>query len=191
MITHELLPQASAGRPGRVIVLNGTSSSGKSSIAKELLDVLEDVWYHVPIDRFHQMRARREWTDEAFLPVFQKTVLGFHRAVAGMAAADNNVVADYVLGERWRLADCLDVLKDVPVLLVGVRCSLAELERREAERGNRTIGRAAMQFPVVHQHGVYDVEVDTERNSPRECALMIRDRLAAGPPTAFDQLRRR
>ncbi|MFF1820910.1 chloramphenicol phosphotransferase CPT family protein [Kribbella sp. NPDC058245] len=191
MITHELMPEAISNRPGRVIVLNGTSSAGKSSIATELLDVLEDVWYHVKIDAFRRMLPHRDWTDEAYLPVLQRTVLGFHRAVAGMAAGGNNVVADYVLGERWRLADALDVLKDVPVLFVGVRCSLPELERRETARGNRRIGQAAMQFPVVHAHGLYDVEVDTERNSPRECALLIRDRLAAGPPTAFDQLRRR
>jgi chloramphenicol 3-O phosphotransferase len=190
MITHELMPEATTDRPGRVILLNGTSSAGKSSIAKELLDLLEDVWYHVKIDAFRRMLPHRDWTDETYLPVLQRTVLGFHRAVAGMTAAGNNVVADYVLGERWRLADCLDVLKDVPVLLVGVRCSLPELERRETERGNRRIGQAAMQFPVVHAHGLYDVEVDTERNTPRECALLIRDRLAAGPPTACDQLRR-
>lgn len=181
------MPEATVDRPGQVILLNGTSSSGKSSIATELLDVLEDVWYHVPIDAFHRMRSR---VDGTFLPVFQRTVLGYHRAIAGMAAAGNNVVADYVLGERWRLTDCLEVLKNTPVLFVGVRCSLPELERREAERGNRRIGQAAMQFPIVHQHGLYDVEVDTERRTPQECALLIRDRLAAGPPTAFDQLRR-
>lgn len=33
--------------PGRIIFLNGTSSSGKSSIAHELLDILNDgVFFH-------------------------------------------------------------------------------------------------------------------------------------------------
>ncbi|MGY4768049.1 phosphotransferase-like protein [Kribbella sp. CWNU-51] len=75
------------------------------------------------------------------------------------------------------------------VYFVGVRCSLPELRRRELERGNRTVGRAELQLPLVHQHGVYDVEVDTEAHTPAQCAALIRDRLAAGPPTAFDQLR--
>ena len=78
---------------------------------------------------------------------------------------------------------------ELQVLFVGVRCSLPELERRERERGNRTIGRAAAQFPIVHEHGVYDVEVDSEHDTPADCAAMIRDCLESGPPTAFGQLR--
>lgn len=186
---HELTPQTNTGRPGRLILLNGTSSSGKSSIAEELLATLDGAWFHLAIDQFHRLRARRDWTEETFLPVFQRTILGFHRAVAGMAAAGNDVVVDHILGERWRLEDCLTVFDGLPVLFVGVRCSLPELERRERERGNRTIGRAAVQFPLVHQHGKYDVEVDSEHNTPAECAAVIRDRLGQAPPAAFDELR--
>jgi chloramphenicol 3-O phosphotransferase len=47
-----------------------------------------------------------------------------------------------------------------------------------------------LQFPIVHQLGTYDVEVDSERQNPAECAATIRDRLSAGPPNAFDELRR-
>jgi chloramphenicol 3-O phosphotransferase len=186
---HELTPQTNTGRPGRLILLNGTSSSGKSSIAEELLATLDGAWFHLAIDQFHRLRARRDWTEETFLPVFQRTVLGFHRAVAGMAAAGNDVVVDHILGERWRLEDCVTVFDGLPVLFVGVRCSLPELERRERERGNRTIGRAAVQFPLVHQHGKYDVEVDSEHNTPAECAALIRDRLGQAPPAAFAELR--
>src|SRR5437016_4299878 len=89
---------------------NGGEPKGKkSSIAKELLATLDGAWFHLGVDQFHHIRARRDWTDETFLPVFQRTVLGFHRAVAGMASAGNDVVVDHVLGERWRLADCLTI----------------------------------------------------------------------------------
>ncbi|MFG1911725.1 hypothetical protein [Kribbella sp. NPDC048928] len=57
-----------------------------------------DDW--LAIDQFHHIRARREWSEEEFLAVFQRTVLGFHRAVAGMVSAGNNVVVDHILGER-------------------------------------------------------------------------------------------
>ncbi|GAA1587095.1 MULTISPECIES: chloramphenicol phosphotransferase CPT family protein [Kribbella] len=186
--THELTETTPAG-PGRVILLNGTSSSGKSTIAEQLMNTLDGAWYLLKIDHFHHIRNRWDWTEEEFLPIFQRTVLGFHRAVAGMASAGNNVVVDHILGERWRLDDCLTVFEDLPVLFVGVRCSLAELERRERERGNRTIGRAALQFPLVHDHGVYDVEVNSEELSPAECAAAVGARLDDGPPTAFAELR--
>lgn len=70
-------------------------------------------------------------------------------------------MVDHVLGERWRLLDVLAVLKEYEVFFIGVQCPLAELERRERERGNRTVGRAAIQAPLVHAHGVYDLTVDT------------------------------
>jgi chloramphenicol 3-O phosphotransferase len=186
-VSHDLA--AGPPRGGRVILLNGTSSSGESSVAAELLSLLDDAWFHLGIDQFHRVRARKNWSEEELLPVFQRTVLGFHRAVAGMAAAGNDVVMDTVLGERWRLADCLSVFERHQVLFVGVHCSLPELRRRERDRGDRTIGRAEIQFPLVHQHGVYDVEVDAERHTPADCATQIRERLHQGPPTAFAQLR--
>ncbi|MCW2943245.1 MAG: chloramphenicol phosphotransferase, partial [Actinomycetia bacterium] len=69
--------------------------------------------------------------------------MGFHRAVAGMSAAGNHVVVDYVLSQRWRLLDCLDLFTAGSVVLVGVHCPLLELERREQVRGDRTPGLAA------------------------------------------------
>lgn len=189
-VTNELLPDAASFRPGRVIVLNGASSSGKSSIAIALLDRLEGAWYHLGVDTFHRARNKRTWTDAEFLPLFQRTVLGFHRAIAGMASAGNDVLIDHVLGEDWRLADLLVVLDGFPVLFVGVHCSLPELERRERVRGNRTIGRAAVQYPLVHQHQVYDLEVDSEARTPEECAGSIHERLQTEEPwTAFARLR--
>jgi chloramphenicol 3-O phosphotransferase len=52
-----------------------------------------------------------------------------------------------------------------------------------------TRGRAAVQFPVVHSQTRQDLEVDTECNTPGECAALIRTRLAQGPGTTFDELR--
>lgn len=192
---HDLDPsvRSSTSRPtpGRVILLNGASSSGKSTIARELLTILDGAWFHMAIDHMHRVRSHKPWSDATFLPIFQRTVLGFHRAVHGMVSVGNDVVMDHVLGERWRLDDLLDVFDGVPVLFVGVRCSLPELERRERERANRTVGRAAVQFPLVHHHRCYDVDVDTETTSAADCAAAIQRALGeVREQSAFDLLRR-
>jgi chloramphenicol 3-O phosphotransferase len=93
--------------------------------------------------------------------------------VAGFADAGNNVIVDYVMGERWRLADCVRTLAGFDVVLVGVRCPVEELERRERERGNRPVGLAAFQFPIVHAGMRYDIEVDTATSDPQACAATI------------------
>lgn len=175
---------------GVIIFLNGTSSSGKSSIAEELLPVLDDTYFHMPVDAFHAMRARRDLTPEELRSALRHTWMGFHRAVAGMAAGGNNVVVDHVLSERWRLLDCVALFVPEDVVLVGVHCPLPELERREQERGNRPTGLAARQIAQVHAHGIYDIECDTSTTSPSDCARRIKDFLPRRPsPTAFQRLK--
>ncbi|GAA1351522.1 chloramphenicol phosphotransferase CPT family protein [Streptomyces beijiangensis] len=181
-------------RRGRIVFLNGTSSSGKSSIADELVGLLDGPpYYRMAVDGFLRMTTLREEHTSDLDAVLRRMRAGFHRSVAAMASAGNDVIVDHVLSEPWRLADCLEVLPGADVLFVGVHCPLAELERREAARGDREAGIAALQFGRVHAHGLYDVECDTGTTSARDCALLIRKALAEPPasPTAFERLRGR
>jgi chloramphenicol 3-O phosphotransferase len=181
------------GRRGQIIFLNGTSSSGKSSIAGQLLVMLDPPHFHMSVDAINGMRAKqktRELDDATLAAVLTRTRAGFHRAVAGLAEAGNDVVMDHVLSEPWRLLDCLAVMAAYRVVFVGVRCAPAELERRERERSDRTPGMAMAQEALVHAHGQYDVECDTTEASPYDCAVRVRDFLRTGQePTAFDRLR--
>lgn len=179
--------------PGRIIFLNGTSSSGKSSIAQELLDILDDgVFFHLAVDAFNAMRSKRELGAAELDAALQRTRMGFHRSIAAMAEAGNDIVVDHVLSEPWRLLDCLTVLRPEDVLFIGVHCPLDELTRRESARGDRPPGLAAHQYDLVHSHGDYDLECDTSTASPRECAQQIKQFLPHRPsPTAFTRLRRR
>ncbi len=191
-IAHELLPSLRVAETtgGRLVLLNGASSSGKSSIAEELLLCLAQPYFHLSVDQFHASRGRKPWTEDQFLPVFQRTILGFHRAVVGLASAGNNVVVDHILAERWRLLDCLAVFAELEVLFVAVQCPLEALNRRERDRGNRQVGRAASQSGLVHSHGPYDVTVDTGSDDAKACAQQIKHRLESGEPfRAFERLR--
>jgi chloramphenicol 3-O phosphotransferase len=175
---------------GLIIFLNGASSSGKSSIAMELLRILDESYFHLQVDAFHAMRADRNIPPEHLQAEIDRTAMGFHRAVVGMAASGNNIVVDHLLSQRWRLLDCLALFAPADVVLVGVHCPLQELERREQARGDRTPGLAARQFERVHAHGIYDIECDTSRSGPPDCAQQIKDFLRQRPsPTAFERLR--
>lgn len=180
-------------RPGTIVLLNGTSSSGKTTLAAELLAGFDTPWFHLAVDDFGAMRSVPQTAalgEDELAVALRRTRAGFHRAVAGMAAAGNDVVVDLVLSEPWRLLDCLTVFTGHRVVFVGLHCSAAELDRRESARGDRTAGQAAAQLAAVHAHGRYDLEFDTETTNPTECARQIRVLLArpAGL-TAFDRLR--
>ena len=181
------------GGGGQIVFLNGTASSGKTSIAQQLMQILRRPYFHLSVDAFNSMRssaATSELTPAELPEVLERTVLGFHRAVAGMAEAGNDIVVDHVLREPHWFTDCLTQWQDFDVVFVAVRCSVTELARRERVRGDRQAGHAASQFDRVHVHGGYDVECDTELNHPRDCAMQIKDFLATSDrPRAFDRLR--
>jgi chloramphenicol 3-O phosphotransferase len=176
-------------RRGLVLFLNGTSSSGKSSIAAELLRILDEPYFHMPVDAFHAMRSATVVPPDQLDVVLHRTWQGFHRAVAGMAAAGNHVIVDHVLSAEWRLRDCLSVLVPQDVVFVGVHCPPEELARRERARGDRPDGLAARQLTQVHAHGLYDLTCDTGRLDPAECARRIKQFLPRRPsPAAFERL---
>ncbi|QZZ32426.1 MULTISPECIES: chloramphenicol phosphotransferase CPT family protein [unclassified Streptomyces] len=181
---------ASQAPGGLIIFLNGTSSSGKSSIAKELLTVLDDTYFHMPVDILDAMRPQRAIAPDELPLVLRRALMGFHRAVAGMAAAGNNIVVDHVLSEPWHLLDCVSLFVPEDVVLVGVHCPLPELERREQKRADRSPGLAAHQINRVHAHGLYDIECETNTASPADCAQQIKDFLPHRfTPTAFEKLK--
>lgn len=178
---------------GQVVLLNGVSSSGKSSIARQLLIDLERTYFHMSVDMIGAMRSEtrtHELDATAITDVLRRTRAGFHRAVTGMALAGNDIIMDYVLSEPWRLRDCLTVMRGIDVVFVGVHCSLDELQHRERQRGDRPTGTAASQIESVHAHKSYDLEVDTSTDTIEACSAQIKAFLDSGlSQRAFDRLR--
>jgi chloramphenicol 3-O phosphotransferase len=113
---------------------------------------------------------------------------GFFAMVAGLAGEGNNLVVDAFLEEQWMLESAAK-LGALPAYLVGVRCSLDELERRERERGDRFHGSARAFAESVHRYvPSYDVEVDTASSTVEECVRAIVARLESCEPHAFKAL---
>jgi len=191
---------------GRVIFLNGTSSSGKGSIAAALLEILPGAYVHIGYDDLFGLRRsdaffgadgfrlRVQDHDSAepiameINPLAAHYFAGMHRAVAAFAAAGNNLIVDWVLWDEAWLRDFVALLRNQDVLFVGVRCPLPEVEKRERERGDRMVGLARSQFAHVHAHARYDLEVDTSVATPTECAEQIAAFLAERQPIAFRRL---
>lgn len=81
-------------------------------------------------------------------------------------------------------------------VFVGVRCPLpVVMERRMATWNVGYLADGSVPIPValwqqlVHQSGLYDLELDTSALSPEECAAVIRQRLSDDiSGTAFQRL---
>ena len=174
------------GSKGRVILLNGTSSSGKSTLLRALQARLDGAWLGVGIDSVVFALPRAYLDPPLWGEVFRyvpaepgspapfrietgelgmRLVEGLHRTVASLADAGLSVLVDHVLLEPGWLPDLVARLDGHEVLIVGVRCPLDVVEERERGRRDRTIGQAAAQHDIVHRGVSYDVEVDTSELS--------------------------
>lgn len=185
--------------PGKIIILNGASSSGKTSILTELQEILPEPYLNAGVDKFIWMLPKRYldrplWEEVLGLAnragaTGRRLFSGMHRAIADLAECGNNVIADHVFVERSWLCDCARQFAILPAYLVGIRCLLDLLEQRERSRKDRTLGQARLQFDLVHAHGIYDLEVDTSLLSPVECAKKIMAYIQSGvPPRAFTRI---
>lgn len=185
---------------GTILILNGASSSGKTSIIKALQNMLDAPYLHAGLDKFLFMLPSRYlnrplWDDvmgqaDSAGEMGHTLVSGMHHALAALSRRGNNILADHVLVEpRW-VMECAALFADLPAYLIGVRCPLHVLEQREQDRKDRTLGQARAQFDLVHAHGIYDFEVDTSLHTPDECAGHIVAYLASvSKPSAFRTLR--
>ncbi|MFI7452433.1 chloramphenicol phosphotransferase CPT family protein [Nonomuraea sp. NPDC049714] len=172
-------PQPPDRGPGRIIMLNGASSSGKSTLARSLQRRLDEPFLYVSSDQFVAAGMLPERRDRdgpfAWWPEMRPRFFhGFHRCLPALAGAGNDLIVEHIIEfPAWRVL-LAELLAGFDVFLVGVHCDLDELDRRERARGDRRIGegRAHVEKDGIHTFGPYDYEVDTTRTTDAADAVL-------------------
>ncbi|MBX2800119.1 MAG: chloramphenicol phosphotransferase CPT family protein [Myxococcales bacterium] len=153
-----------------VIVLNGPSSSGKTTLGRTLQRTLGSHAVLLPIDLLWQAIHKDRPNDWSLFELL--TGVLFESALAFWKRG-SDVIVDTVF-ERRECADlCQDVLGRAAPILVGLHCNVTELERREAARGDRRRGLAARQASHVHSYAQYDLCLHTDRMTVDECVAQV------------------
>ena len=189
--------------PPTIVQLNGACCSGKSTLARSLLSVLERPAVHFefdhfltqqfPMQRFYNANRDHYWCD-----TWPRLVKGFFRAARVVGQEGVHVIVDLPLTTPWLVAQCLDIFSDCDVVLVGVRCSPEAARSRFSERWpaktpqqiDDVTGHLVAQEERIHRHMIYDLQVDTSQSSASACAVQLRELIEGGSPReAFRQLR--
>lgn len=197
----------------RIIVLNGTSSSGKTTIAQELQGALGGYYLHLALDLFIQMLPEHFfsysdggsvqsvegllWVTENEGQRFKEMHLGpkavqfkqaLYEAARAVASTGFDVIVDDVIIDERVLKSISEIMAG-EAYFVGVFCDKEEAIRREVGRDDRLPGMVEAQYDLVHKHGCYDLEIDTSVDPVAESVKAIEQLLAGGTqPAAFQKL---
>jgi chloramphenicol 3-O phosphotransferase len=178
---HGGLPLPFGSRATQVIVLRGSSSSGKTGIARCLKAILPQPWISIGVDDLINALPPSLVGSDSGIKIgqqgeitigdsFREISAAWMAGVAAMARAGAHIIIDGGAAPQERVRAHLEGLT---VLWVGVHCDPEILSGREIARGDRVIGMAGKQAGILHNGVVYDIEVDTSHSESLECARAI------------------
>ena len=180
---------------GRLIVVDGASSSGKTTLVRELQRRWDGPLVDAGLDRFLWMLPSRYLDVPLWREVYRyvppegpierietgplgRRLLGaMHRSWRVLLEQGIDVVADHVVLDEGTAQDLDEVTAGSARLLLALSCPAPVLEERERSRGDRTVGQAIAQLRQLHRWLPYDLSLDSSRHDPAALAGLVLDAL--------------
>jgi chloramphenicol 3-O phosphotransferase len=190
-----------------VIVLNGASSTGKTTLAAALQEVLDESWLVFGIDTLISALplALLDIDDDATIGAhpkehdvrpggirfgadgeivigdeFRRLEAAWLRGLSAIAESGVRLILDEVFLDGGRSQERLRrAIDDRRVFWVGVTCDVEVATQRERDRGDRVVGASARQIHRVHDDVRYDLVVDTTSRTSDDVAKEISRHLRA------------
>ncbi len=151
-----------------IVLLTGPTSAGKSTIGHSLLTTLGGRTVWIEADRCFPSGC---WQSVSL----RDRALAFHRSVLAWPASGFLLILDGSLPYEDRSArdECLGILREYRLLVVGVVADAETLRARESRRADRERGRALAQAADIHNDMKLDCVVNTSVDSVDSCVARI------------------
>ncbi len=198
---------------GKVILLNGTSSSGKTTIAYALAELIDQPWLVMGLDFCIDMLPSKYcgtnktahngfFYEQHFATPSSAPIVTMTTGIIGdkitnlvphivllIVRQGLNVIVDEVILDDYHFLQYVNLFHYLTVYSIGITCDLAVLEQRERDRHNRLPGLARGQLESIHT-GIryYDLMLDTTHNDTMVIAENIINFMKKNvTPTAFKE----
>jgi len=155
---------------GNIIILNGTSSSGKTTLARKIQLISSKNYLLCSLDAFWDMTPPNI---PAGSKNFPKMKLAMAKSIRALAETGQNVIVDIVFCGKKTYSEFSRELSGLNFKIVKIECPIEELNKRELARGDRKIGLAESQFNSVHEGVIYDLIINTFSQSVTKSAQKI------------------
>ena len=161
---------------GRIVFLNGVTSSGKTSIV-EALQARDDVFFYVVANDLFQEMVGEKFLRENYWKYLSDVIIMMYHTARLYSDMGKNVLIDGILVEREEIKphyrQLAQILKDHPLDIVEVYCPLDICRERNRIRGDRYEDQSDEQAACMAANIPYCLRVDTSLHSPDACAEMI------------------
>lgn len=173
---------------GRLIFLNGVTSTGKSTTAECIRDMSREIFYTSSNDIFHDMVSWDRF-EGSFWKLVAHTITAQYHAVRGMLDGGFNVIIDGMFLDLPEYRELFgksnmelfrEIFSGCDYLTVDLVCDPDELRRRNRIRGDRGENQSDEQLSKMTYPLQPDMTIDVMTVMPDECAEMILER--AGIP---------
>lgn len=177
---------------GKIIIINGPSSSGKTTLALASQKQLDVPFIRFSFDLFLEHKAFP--TEQIRNGTFSWDLIrpsvfrGIHQCLPALATAGNNIIFDHIIETKMWLDQLVSLISELDVFFVGLHCSLPELEQREIQRSNRRKGEARLDFQTIHSITSYDLELNSEILLEDNVTLLIQAWKERKRPSALDKM---
>ena len=155
-----------------VILLNGPSSAGKSTLSKELQKRLREKNKEsviISIDDYMITDPKETIYEDDVFEIMPAMCRDLKEAVR----AGKIVIMDHAITSERIFEAFLDAAKDANALTVKVVCDIDVLRQREKERGDRCPGSAEASLKYLWPKEGYDLCIDNGKVSAVENAEII------------------
>ena len=161
---------------GKIIFLNGVTSSGKTTIV-EALQERRDVFFYVVANDLFQEMVGEHYLQETYWKYRSEVIIMMYHTAKLYSDLGKNVLIDGILVERDEIKphyrQLMEIMKDSPLDIVEVYCPLDVCRQRNIDRGDRYESQSDEQAQMMSPDIKYTMRVDTSVNSPAECAEAI------------------
>lgn len=168
-------------KKGKIIFLNGVTSAGKTTIAKDMQEIADENFYHMSNDMFQQMISPKFLRMDYWHYLCEGIISMYHTAKV-LSEAGINIIIDGMILElpefqkRYKSTHC-ELVKSIfskgELFVVEVFCPLNECKKRTAERNDRNENQSQWQNENMAKDIMYFCCVNTLESSSSDCAKDI------------------
>ena len=161
---------------GRIIFLNGVTSSGKTSIV-EALKEQEDIFFYVVANDLFEQMVGEKYLQQNYWKYLSDVIIMMYHTAKLYSDMGKNVLIDGILVEREEIKPhymrLLEILKDNPLDIVEVYCPIDVCKKRNCMRDDRYETQSEEQLERMARNIKYSLKVDTSIYTSSECADII------------------